>query len=232
MMNGKWLAWKAMRRGSRHAQAGIPNQDAVAVRLRPERAICVVADGVGSEPLSHFGSHALCRVACSCLADGGELTEARLEMLHRKWLEALPKNNPPARFSTTCRLLLAEGDSLFLAHVGDGGTMVLGRSCFVSMGSSEEHSFLNVTSALAAQAPSWHIEKLDLHDVVAVFLMTDGLYDDIPESNQEAFAHGLADAYRGCSRRHIHRDALAWMRGWPAGPHTDDMSIAALMRKE
>ena len=60
---GHTLLWAATHMGGLHQRMGLCNQDAHALRLWKDRALCVVADGVGSAALSHEGARAICRLA-------------------------------------------------------------------------------------------------------------------------------------------------------------------------
>ena len=149
-VHGSTVSRLASVRGDSHRYHGECRQDtALMARAgdgRDSLLILVIADGVGSAPLSHLGSKGACqllveqldRASADVLAALRGHDSARLqncveqavskvaEMLSKA---ATAKGNPPAAYSTTLRALLVPADPAIRARgflaVGDGGLLLL-----------------------------------------------------------------------------------------------------------
>ncbi|MFD0150241.1 protein phosphatase 2C domain-containing protein [Streptomyces sp. NPDC055721] len=138
-------------RGDSHRYLGEPRQDALTVAHlgTPETGellMLAVADGVGSERLSHIGSYQACQIAAWTL-DGwaGEVYDALVAGRPDRFAEvadhtvervatrlrhtATKSDGDPSSYSTTLRILLVPVDpdirTRGLITVGDGGTALL-----------------------------------------------------------------------------------------------------------
>ncbi|MFE0702488.1 protein phosphatase 2C domain-containing protein [Streptomyces sp. NPDC058872] len=138
-------------RGDAHRYLGEPRQDSTAVAFVGEPAtgrlmVLAVADGVGSQRLSHVGSTQACRIAVwtlalhagevhDALAAGredrfAEVAEQTVERVATRLLHRAQKSDTdPLAYSTTLRVLLVPLDPEVRARglitVGDGGTALL-----------------------------------------------------------------------------------------------------------
>ncbi|MFJ5937951.1 protein phosphatase 2C domain-containing protein [Streptomyces sp. NPDC093071] len=138
-------------RGDSHRYTGEPRQDSVIMALLGEEAggellMLAVADGVGSQRLSHVGAYKACRLAvwafdlraremyealaagrADRFADVAEETTTRIAA--RLQQIAVGSETDPAAYSTTLRVLLVPLDpevrTRGLVTIGDGGTALL-----------------------------------------------------------------------------------------------------------
>ncbi|WP_380278720.1 protein phosphatase 2C domain-containing protein [Kitasatospora purpeofusca] len=133
-------------RGDGHRYAAECRQDAVLVVRTGELLLVAVADGVGSQPHSHHGSHGILRMLTAQVApkadtllaflrSGAELDFASLmsrliaAAADELAEEARKQGRPPKSYSTTLRALLVPADPAVpfrgFVSVGDGGLLRL-----------------------------------------------------------------------------------------------------------
>lgn len=227
-----FCVWGASRRGELHRQAHICNQDAYTTRIWQGRALGIVADGLGSARLSHIGSHMMCAAAVQFFRyfpNNRQLTVDDLNNLRLDWLSRVPEENIKD-YATTCRLVYATDTTVNVSHIGDGGSIVLLKDGPVCLGYDKEASFANLTESICNRKTEWKSFSFPTHEVLAIYLMCDGIYDDICSDKLGAFAQCLHDAFQQKNSRYIHRDMLKTLRVWSGSG--DDKTIIGLHRKE
>lgn len=234
-MNGSWTGWHATRRGKGHTANGIPNQDAIAMRCRGSAFLGIICDGVGSARLSHIGSHALCRVAYRqlrgvALDDGPGFRDSALQPLHALWHAELHcRQEELQHYATTCQIAVYRDNVLTLARIGDGGSLLVygdGKVCAVD--SDHEQDFCNVTAALGPRRQAWQVHRFPGENLKAVYMMTDGIYDDI--ALREEFATGMYMAYKQLRPAAIRKDFRLVLKHWNVPGNYDDMSLIGFQR--
>lgn len=218
--------------GGLHQRMGLCNQDAHALRLWKDRALCVVADGVGSAALSHEGARAICRLAVqffSTLPEQAEVDASLFVRLQQLWADSFPHGRIKD-YATTCRLIYATADAVHIANLGDGGTIVITEEDIFCHACDKDNDFSNSTDALPSSTGKWTVSSYPADQVRAVFAMTDGIYDDIDESVKQAFAQDLHMSFQALSSRMAHREMQKALRAWSGSG--DDKTIVALFKKE
>lgn len=233
MKNGSHtLLWAATHMGGLHQCMGLCNQDAHALRLWKNRALCVVADGVGSAALSHEGARAICRLAVqffSTLPAQAEVDASLLEQLQQQWVDSFSEGKIKD-YATTCRLIYATTDAVHIANLGDGGTIVITSEDIFCHTCDKDNDFSNSTDALSGSNGKWTVNSYPADQVRAVFAMTDGIYEDIDEDVKKTFAQDLHLSFQPLSSRMAHREMQKVLRAWAGSG--DDKTIVALFRKE
>lgn len=180
-----WIGAAASRRGTSHARRGEPRQDAVALRLRGETLVAVVADGAGSASRGGAGAALACRTLAeaaatvvtfrpaSALADDD--LAALMEGTHAGLLEAAARaGHRPRDMATTALIVVSDGIATLAAHVGDGAAVarVAGGWRTLSWPEAGEHA--GTTRFLTETPPAVRTARLG-GPVTAVALLTDGL---------------------------------------------------------
>lgn len=127
-----WIS-AGKRPGRHHRQNGIPCQDAFAVHSDPERgrAAAAVGDGLGSKPLSHFGSQAACDAAVASLQaeaawDRDALVRAFQAAHDAVAAAAAQRGLEPHELATTLQVALLDGSHALAGMVGDGAVVAAG----------------------------------------------------------------------------------------------------------
>lgn len=185
---GGWFVSAGKRPGRRHRQAGTPCQDAYTVHEDPERrrAAAAVADGLGSQPLSHLGSQAACDAAVASLAaePAGGWDEAALRRAFQAAHDAVAaaareRGLAPSELATTLQVAMLEDGHALAGMVGDGAIVAA-----VHAASSEPPALLAApgTSGYANEVvpltdPDWRdaLQVSERDGVTSVLLFTDGL---------------------------------------------------------
>lgn len=229
--NKQYRLWGGTRRGALHVRMGQPNQDAYVLRAREDCAFMLVADGVGAAPLSHIGSHLLCliasRMSVGCPCDFS-MPELWLQRLQETWRERLPSCEHHL-YSTTCRLMLATDEGVLLASIGDGGSIVVLHDGVICIGADKIASYANITESIVEPESRWVWRIFPKEVVQAVFLMSDGVYDDIMPGAHEKFAVEVDALFRAVSVSRAHCEILKILRQW--GGCGDDKTIICCQRR-
>lgn len=238
MSTTHWRSFGASVIGPGHMAAQLPNQDAW---LTFHEACCngiVVADGLGSRPHADVGSRAACvaveRAVRRC-GDAGDLAwpEGFLDRLHTEWLTALDAT-APRDAATTCLFAVRANDGVIrMGALGDGGIALLRHDgTVISMMEDKEHSFSNLTSALSPQTMTddWQVYELPEVECRAVAIFTDGVGDDLDDV--AGFVRTLVDALGPLASAAACEHAAEILEAWPVPKHTDDKTIACLIREE
>ena len=222
--------------GHGHLDAGLPNQDAVATHQSSKGWLVVVSDGMGSRPLSHFGSRAVCNAARSMIGEKSfdDTDEALTQYLEQAWRACLARWRVlPDQAVATCLLAWGMADGRFrLLQLGDG--LIIGQpKPLTGLVTRDPAGFGNETTGLglAVGLADWHCERGHLQAPGdGLVLMTDGISDDLEHTD------GFVSATIGDLRRRSIRSAKATLtrglRAWPVPGHTDDKSIALVYRHD
>ena len=238
MSAADWRTLGASVIGPAHTAAGLPNQDAWAAFRGPTFEGLVVADGLGSKPRSDVGSQAAC-LAVERAAEAFNAAEeiawpdVLLDDVRQEWLDILGEVSPDDA-STTClfALLTADG-ALRLGALGDGCAAVAKTDgTVVTLMDDKRHSFSNQTTSLSAHtsAGDWLVLEALAAEVQAIVLLTDGVADDLDDA--DGFVLGLVHALASLPEDIATRDLADILDTWPVPKHSDDKTIACLIRKE
>lgn len=119
--------------GRSHRTQEVPCQDAYAIHADDarQRAVSAVADGLGSQPLSHFGSQAATQAAVDHLAGLDEWDEAAMRgafVAARNAVQAAAAAHEakPSALATTLQVATLSGGRALVAMVGDGAIVAAG----------------------------------------------------------------------------------------------------------
>lgn len=232
-----WKSFGASVIGPGHVATGKPNQDAWAVFHHAWGDGIVVSDGLGSKPLSDFGSEAVCRaVACAVRACIGkvEIGHAFLsDRIKKNWLSFItPLESRDC--AATCLFAFRIDDGVIrMGMLGDGLAAVLKTDGSVVLLSDDKlDSFSNITAALSPNVTEkdWRWLSIPEDDCRSVVLCTDGVADDLTDI--AGFVKAFAGAYCDLAAVSAARRAREMMENWPTPKHRDDKTIACLFREE
>lgn len=235
------IAWKSFGAsviGPGHILTAKPNQDAWSAFHHIWGHGIVVSDGLGSKPLSNYGSIAACR-AVESAARRLAATNARstrsdlLKDILEAWIVSL--GPLAARDSAaTCLFAVCLGDGVMrIGLLGDGcAAVVRSNRTVVLLGDGKESGFSNQTDALTPSTTEshWRFRGLPEHECEAVILCTDGVSDDVEDL--DGFMLNFASTFRRLSQVTASRKARQVLEQWPVPKHSDDKTIACLFRSE
>jgi serine/threonine protein phosphatase PrpC len=232
-----WKSYGASVRGPGHIATGAPNQDAWRSFHRVWGDGIVISDGLGSKPLSHFGSDAACLAAkyaaYACRDDADIDPDFLFKYIGTLWLSMVAPLEPRDCAATCLFAFRLRDDVLHVGMLGDGlAAVVRSDGSMVSLSEDKSQSFSNMTAALSPKVSprDWRYLSLPAQECVAVLLCTDGVSDDLDEV--DGFVTGLVEAYRPLAATSATRHVRAMLESWPTPQHSDDKTIACLCRAE
>jgi len=232
-----WRSFGASVVGPGHIVAGKPNQDAWAAFHQVWGDGIVVSDGLGSKPFSDFGSHAAClAVARAFHAFRGKANVERGHLSDRiksKWLSLLVPL-VPGDCAATCLFAFRMSDGMFLmGMLGDGLVAAVRMDGTVTLLSDDKsEGFSNITAALSTDVTEkdWRWLSIPEEDCQSILLCTDGVADDLSDVN--GFVKEFCEAHRVLSSVSAARRTREVLESWPTPKHSDDKTIACLLRDE
>lgn len=223
------LASGASVRGPAHQQDGSPNQDAMAVSGIRGGWCVAVADGLGSRPLSHFGSRKAVQLSQHVLRRQSAIAhDAVTGEVRQAWLSCFGEHY--RLHETTCLWARVDACGRTVAgQIGDG--LLLARSGGVfKVLTDQRQGFGNQTLTLAqADALNTRSFEFDLSQPGdGVLLMTDGISDDLIPEQLEPFFEAIYWRQLRCSKRRMRRWLTGELLDWSTPRHGDDKSIAGI----
>lgn len=232
-----WRSFGASVIGPGHVNAGMPNQDAWASFHHVWGDGIVVSDGLGSKPFSDFGSRAAClAVAHAVHGCHGKPKMDRSALADRimiKWISLLAPLIP-RDCAATCLFAFRLNDGVVhMGMLGDGLlAIVRGDGTVESLSDDKSETFSNMTAALSTDvtAKDWRWLSIPEEDCQSIVLCTDGVSDDL--SNATDFVKEFCEAHRCLSSATAARRAREMLEKWPTPKHSDDKTIACLLREE
>ena len=232
-----WKSFGASAVGPGHIAAGTPNQDAWISFHHAWGDGIAISDGLGSKPLSHFGSQAACFAVEQAFIACRNQTKIDYDFLSNRiktnWLFRIAPLEP-RDCAATCLFALRLGDgTIHMGMLGDGLAAVLKvNGSVVSLSEDKSQGFSNVTDALSPSSSpkDWRHMLLPEEECDAILLCTDGVADDL--ENVDEFVKGYIGAYRALATVSANRHTRAMLENWSTPKHSDDKTIACLCKEE
>lgn len=232
-----WKSFGASVIGPGHVAAGFPNQDAWAAFHHEWGDGIVVSDGLGSKPLSDFGSRAACLAVARAIHSCRRMPEIDRTVLAdriiSKWVSLIAPLSP-RDCAATCLFGFRMNDrGVIIGTLGDGLAAVLKTDGSVmSLSDDKSEGFSNITAALSPDtgATEWRWLSMREEECRAVLLCSDGVADDLTDLN--GFVAEFYAAHRGISSVSASRRSREMLANWPTPKHNDDKTIACLFREE
>ena len=224
--------------GPAHLINGMPNQDAWIAKRFKWGNVIAVADGLGSKRYSDIGAKA----ACNAIVDAAKWFQKRANRnheelsraIHRNWLNRLGSLES-TDCATTCLFAIQIGQSITLGRLGDGMLIAVdgNHEHEVILSDDKGESFSNFTLCLGREfrPEHWELATLDSNSYNAVLICSDGIADDLVVEQRGSFAHEFYQAYSTQSHSERSLDLLRWLNNWPVPGHTDDKTVACLVKR-
>lgn len=239
----QWVTFGASTIGPAHVITGKPNQDSWASFHRSNYDVLAVSDGLGSKTFSELGSVAACR-AVDAAARSAKHNIGTIDLtsdegkafffddLLNAWLsEISPINADDA--CATCLFAIRDEETIWLGMLGDGAiAIILGDGSIRICQEEKDESFSNMTISLSQSTrPSdWVVSSVPSDDCRAILMCTDGVSDDLIDV--EGFAGGLVSYLSEMPTSSASSRLYEILNEWPTPKHSDDKTIACMMRRD
>ncbi len=232
----RWKSFGASVRGPGHCRACIPNQDSFVIKGGAWGNAIVVSDGVGSRPVSHFGSHTACRAVIAAARDWGEMNDSAeklVEQIHDNWLSGV-KPFSSADCAATCLFAIrpTEGQ-IVVGTLGDGLAGVLKTDgSYLELIEDKNDIFSNQTTALSDQITfrHWKTSLITPEECAAILLCTDGVADDLLPDKREGFVRHICQQAQKTSLVTAKRNLRKMLEKWPVPKHSDDKTLVVFYK--
>ena len=223
--------------GPGHIKTGKPNQDSFLLKKYKNGWVAVVSDGVGSKPLSHTGSAAVCSSVCNVMRDylnspkSVDIKDV-LRLVHSRWLF----NISPSLADDCCATVLfavVTAKKIILGRLGDGMICCRNNHEDILLLDDKTDSFSNVTKCMRYKFiyDDWYIKEIPLQNFEYIVLTTDGISDDIPSDNLLSFARDFITKNSSEKPGKITKKIKHMLIDWPVPMHSDDKTIACLVNR-
>lgn len=235
-----WISFGASVIGPGHISTRMPNQDSWSSFHHSFCDGIVVSDGLGSKDFSHFGSTAACmaveRAVFSMWTNERDAPdEDFLNDIKDCWLKHIAPLEARSA-AATCLFGIIFESMVWIGLLGDGCAAIIrddGRVAILT--DDKTSSFSNMTESLSATAPAdkWKLACVLESECIAVVLCTDGVSDDIEGAeNLCGFIKGFIEVSSKLATVSAAKAATDMLENWPTPKHTDDKTIACLLKRE
>jgi len=227
-------------KGSFHSRANLPNQDAYAVFTAGDTTVAAAADGLGSRPLSDVGAQEAVTIAAflvmeHLLTDSAQTSSAQTleELKHgivRTWRARFGRQYPD--YDSTLLLAGVSENKILLAQIGDGLIVTCDGNGVCLAFVQPTKPFLNVTDSLASR-DALRVFKISemagetMENIVALFLMTDGVADDIEDLGPFCHSSMALLNQKPCV---WNQTIESWLVAWPTPGNYDDKTMVVISR--
>lgn len=217
--------------GAVHLRQHTPNQDAFKYRTYGYGCVMAVADGVGSDEYSHYGSRAAVQAVheAFCAYVRRDISRTQITRTITKFYVSHLKKCYHSSASTTC-LFAAHivNQGLYLGQIGDG--MICGSiSGQPYMLRSAADSFTNIVTPLSPMRanPVWNTKFIpeDRLKSICLMLATDGISEDILPNKESDFASYLVDHIKARKPGERQKKLVHILENWETPQSLDDKTI-------
>jgi len=244
--------WKAIHgavQGRSHKRENIPGQDRTCSYAGQNVFCAALADGAGSEPLSHIGAEQAVKAGAVYLCEhfdefyeSGEDKEIQvtklIDCVRRQLAKTAAEHGLDniGELSSTLLLAAVKEDKLVTVHIGDGVVAAIVKGKPVVLSGPKNGEYLNVTYFTTSKNV---MEGTEIYcglnrDIEAVVLMSDGSGDNFYDRHKNTLVPILAEIVQ--KLKHMQEaQAEVQLRGvleYIAGQNTqDDCSLAVLVQE-
>lgn len=189
----------ATRIGLKHIHEGLCNQDSILFRQYPFGTVLAVADGVGSECYSQYGSESAVKAvhaAFTALATQQIAAAQITDCIMREYVEGIDEEFKD-HASTTCIYAAFLMDSgLYLGQAGDGicGGMLNGQD-FILRNKADDFTNVVVPLSASRNVSEWTVAFVPVNEIKSgtIMLATDGVSEDIVPGKEGDFIRYVVD---------------------------------------
>ena len=212
------------------------NQDAFLCKPYNDGYILVVSDGMGSKPLSHYGSKCLCESIYDVIANFSLDIDAIsfsnvIFMCHEEWKKRLVGYDLSQCYATMLVAVIRE-NKIKAARLGDGFLSIYIDNDLVCLYDMKESYFANETDCVREVLDREKIEIVELdyrlfHGVIAC---TDGIeIGMMKEEELVSFTREFVNEYSKKESSEAIYEIGQWIEDWPG---SDDKTLAFVIESE
>ncbi|NLP17960.1 MAG: ArsR family transcriptional regulator [Firmicutes bacterium] len=190
--------------GRSHSQSSTPCQDKTKACTINAVKIIALADGAGSQPLSHFGAAVVTDSICQYLAqhfdrllgdpDGKQAKKDILaHLLGRLRVKSEKLSCNIRELASTLLAVAVKGNMFLMLHIGDGVIGCLKNKELKVVSDPENGEFANTTSFVTSREAIYVMKlfKGSTTDIAGFVLMSDGTAESLYHKKHNKFAHVL-----------------------------------------
>ncbi|MDE5763629.1 MAG: protein phosphatase 2C domain-containing protein [Ruminococcus sp.] len=244
-----WITNKVAVQGRGHISENIPCQDKVFTIEEPHISVIALADGAGSQRLSHIGAETVCRTTAEFFRThcnrfiSDNLDELKTE-LYRTLITALEEKSLEndcdsiKELASTLLCLAVYKNKVITAHIGDGIMAERSNGFLSVLSDADNGEFSNQTTFVTSNTAMDHlrINVTSLNpDTDAFFIMSDGSMDSLynPMKKQLSVAlNSFADMGMKFPSQYINDELRKFFEESIRKRTLDDCSLCALIRKK
>lgn len=222
--------------GPSHIKSNKPNQDSFLIKKYKKGWVAIVSDGVGSKPLSHIGSVAVCKSVSLVIRDylnyakNVDIKEV-LRLIHARWLFEIAPNFAEDCCATVLFVVITD-EKILLCRLGDGMICCRNNEEDILMIDDKTDSFSNVTKCMRYKFTydDWQVKEVPINNLEYLALSTDGISDDIPEEKLIPFVKKFVTEF-SIEKSNVRTKKIKQMLiNWPVPMHSDDKTIACIAK--
>ncbi len=182
-------------KGTYHAYAKLPNQDAFLIRKNQKGLLLVLCDGLGSKKDSQVGAKRLCESVEKALSVV-DIQDCNLELFNKVIFSIWECLLYPLRVCdalSTLQLVFINKEKAFIGKVGDGLLAVLGEENRLLRENKQDLAHLT-TPFNRNTLLTW--EVLGSEKINALFLCTDGLDESLIDTKRLDFVKDIVNEFK------------------------------------
>ncbi len=244
-----WITNKVAVQGRGHISENIPCQDKVFTINEPHISIIALADGAGSQRLSHIGAETVCRTTAEFFkAHCGEFTADNIDKLKTELYRTLITNleikslendcSSIKELASTLLCLAVYKGNVITVHIGDGIMVERSNGILNILSDADNGEYSNQTTFVTSGSAMAHLRMnvLNLNsDTDAFFIMSDGSMDSLYNTMKKqpsAALNTFADMGMKYPQDYIDDELRKFFEDSIRKRTLDDCSLCALIRKQ
>ncbi len=203
------------------------NQDSFGFLHKDDCIVAVIADGLGSAPLSQIGSRNMVETVFEIMS-GPEPVDV-WGQISETWRSSL--QGEPEQYDTTCKFVCIRNENVIMGSIGDGWLGFADTNGYHEL--DNEPMFTNITSSICSQNM---VEKAtlivsDACDTPMMGMSTDGFSEDLDKDSRCNFLHDIMETVV-VDPKGLYSEITATMHNWPVESNKDDKTLVLIRRVE
>lgn len=203
------------------------NQDSFGFFSDGERIIIVIADGLGSAPMSHIGSRCMVESVFEVMSQSD--IDDIWAHISETWRSNL--QGDLGQYDTTCKFICIDAGNVTMGSIGDGWLGFEGTGGYHEL---ENNSiFTNMTASICSDdvVGKAVVVDFDTDEFIAAGISTDGISEDMVRESRCEFIHDFGKASVDDIRA-ICNEIRSVMFNWPVESNKDDKTIVLIRKVE
>ncbi len=203
------------------------NQDSYGYYCDGDSLIVVVADGLGSAPLSQIGSEAVVIAAMEVLSEPepGNIWRHIFET----WMAEI--DGPLEQYDTTCKFIRIRDDKVIVGSIGDGWLGMINSEGYTEL--ENNNLFTNRTESICSQKlmDKAYTAEYDLDQLYSFGVSTDGFSEDFDRVSRSEFLRDVCENMANDIQT-TYGDIKAILGNWPVKSNKDDKTVILVRKVE